>query len=408
MRVVHLVVGAGLRGLVAAHAARARGDDVHVLETRALPGGAVGTALLEGYRIETGTPFLRTPCTSTLEAVAALGQAPPWRALVAPFARADHGGLVPLVPGGGARLRLLAEALVPARRALAARRRAETLHDWVGRRFGSTARTRLALPLVRALRGAGPARWGAGDLVPDLLALETRRGRVLPGLGARRRAGAPWGWLPEGGMARLAEALADDLGPGLELSARVHHVVPGAAGRAARVVLHDGRGQEADRITLAVPAHEAAPLLAGADPAAAGALAGVDHAPRVTVALGWARGGAAPTSLDGAGFVRGNARVRALGGLWWSRLDPSTTPPGHDLVALGYGGDDDRAALDLDDRDLRRWAVRDLSRVLRRRVRPSFVHIARAPRGYELPHPGHRARWVPHEQRLAAGGVHLA
>ncbi|HEX9011640.1 MAG TPA: FAD-dependent oxidoreductase, partial [Holophagaceae bacterium] len=252
-----LVLGGGMAGLLAAWHLRRRGEPAVVWEAGEAPGGWVRTLDWEGAAAELGPQSLPwRPGDAADRLLRALDlpfdevpRRPRWAAL--------GGRLVPVPSHGGAflaspllspagRLRLLAGLLWPARA-----REGESLAAWTRRHFGREAAGRL-LPL--AARGLFAA--DAADLDPGVLSRpRTRQAR------------------PEGGMGALPAALARELD--LRLGLRARRLTPAPEGWR---VEGEGHAATSARVILALPAFEAAELLAPWAPMAAAALAEIPYA----------------------------------------------------------------------------------------------------------------------------------
>ena len=252
-----LVLGGGVAGLLAAWHLRRRGEPVSVWEAGDAPGGWVRTVAWEGAPAELGPQSLPwRPGDAADRLLRALDlpfevvpRRPRWAAL--------GGRLVPVPAHGGAflaspllslpgRLRLLAGLAWPLRPL-----EDESLAAWTRRRFGAEAAERL-LPL--AARGLFAAE--AEDLDAEALARPRTRQARLPG-----------------GMGSLPAALAGELDLRSGLRARRLEPIPGGWR-----VTGDGHETAAARVILALPAFEAADLLAPHAPGAAEALREIPYA----------------------------------------------------------------------------------------------------------------------------------
>lgn len=252
-----LVLGGGMAGLLAAWHLRRRGEPVEVWEAGDTPGGWARTVTWEGGFAELGPQSLPwRPGDAADRLLHALDlpfeevpRRPRWAALGSRLVPVPaHGGAFlasPLLSPAG-RLRLLAGLLWPARA-----REDEHLAAWIRRRFGREAAERL-LPL--AARGLFAAE--AEDLDAEALARpRTRQARLA------------------GGMGSLPTALAGNLELRTGLRARRLEPIPGGWR-----VSGDGHETAAARVVLALPAFEAAELLAPSAPEAAAALREIPYA----------------------------------------------------------------------------------------------------------------------------------
>ena len=401
------VVGGGLGGLTAARALLAAGVDVHVFEAGMRAGGVVGTSVVDGFvREHAASSFLggvsRGAYTLCNELGVAVEQASPrakrrWifidgklRAVPrSPFdlVRSD------LLTWRG-KLDLLREPLRPAHVA----GDDESMHAFAARRFGPEAARALVAPFVTGIYAADAHAISLAAGFPKLAALESHGGvvrglvrdvaRRIPGrvlglaAGKRPRKRPPRGlFAPAGGLGALVDALAAQLGPAVRLSTRIAEVAADARG-----VQVDG--ERFDGAVLAIPAQDAAPLVAV--PELANRLAGFRRAPTALVYLGFAERDV-PAARDGFGaLVAAGEAARVLGIVFESTVWGARAPAGHVLLRCIFGGGRDPGALELDDAALIERATRDVALVLGARGTPVHASVIRWQRGVAQYAPGHR------------------
>lgn len=348
-----LILGGGMAGLLAAWHLRRRGEPGVVWEAGKSLGGWVRTLDWEGAAAEVGPhslPWRPGDAADRLLRTLDLPfeevpRRPRWAAL--------GGRLVPVPAHGGAflaspllspagRLRLLAGLLWPVRA-----RKGESLASWTRRRFGREAAGRL-LPL--AARGLFAA--DADELDPGVLSRpRTRQAR------------------PEGGMGALPAALARDLD--LRTGLRARRIEPTPRGWR---VEGEGLAATATRLVLALPAFEAAELLAPWAPVAAIALREIPYASVET----WHSRHPGGTAVDGGhGFLVHPGEGSDLLGC----TVVHDGGPGLHLRSFLPLGARPWSAVDA---ALRRW-IPDLAE-------PDSVLRLEAPRALAAPPPGHRAR----------------
>lgn len=410
-----LVVGAGIGGLSYAWRASLRGERVAVLEAAPTAGGVLATVSRSGYRVERAATSIPSSARALLELLASL-PAPPaldaveqartqflWtRAGLRAVPRGPQELLTSALMGPGGRLRMLAETLRAPRRV----RRGETLEQFVQRRFGASVSRAFLRPFTRGVYGADPARLGAAEAFPQLVAMEQRRGSVLRALAHARGSGRRV-LLVRGGTQRLVESLAAALGPALRTGTRAVSLTPGQGGTPVGLRVAGGETFTAREVVLAVPAAAQAQLLAPHLPQVAAVLRSVPYTPLAVIAVGFPRAGA-PAVPTGFGFLRGaGVRARILGATFNSHLCADVAPPGHELLTVYAGGSEDPGFLELPEPAMRALVVRDLSRALGGRVAPSFMDVWRWPRAVPLFAPGHRGRMADAQQSCDALGVRL-
>ncbi len=350
MRFDVAIVGGGISGLATAYELVRRGRRVVVLERQVRPGGTAVSERLGGFLMEHG------PSTLNGASEAALGLS---RALGLEGARCELGDRVRrryLVDGGGlhgisthplgflvsgylspgARLRLLAEAVVPRR---AEDGDEETIEDFCRRRFGAEFAERVIDPLVAGIYAARAGEASVSALFPTLVEMERRHGSVCRGLARRRRGGRMPGsrlFSFAGGLGSLPRALAGALGGVVRSGIAVRRVRPAAGGYSIEA---EAAGSiEARSVVLATQPHVTARLLDGLDEAGAEAASAIAAPPLAVVFLGYPRRRVAHP-LDGLGFLGAEAEGRALNGAQFcSTMFPGRAPEGHVAVAGYIGG----------------------------------------------------------------------
>ena len=400
-----VVIGAGAAGLGAAHALRAAGRDVLVLEAREAPGGVMQTASCDGFHFERGPNSFRVgaPLLGLLRAAGSeslLEQAGPAsraRHLLRPNGLAPvplgplSAATTPLVSLGG-KLRLLAEPFV--RRGDGAR---ESVAEFVSRRLGGEALEKLVGPFLTGVYAGDERQLGAAAVFPSLVRFERERGSIVLGAlaaaFARGERGLAGSYSAHGGLGPFAAQLARALGDG---ALRCNHYVRSVArdGAGFRVALaHEEIAARA--LVIAVDAPAAALLLAPLDAEAAQLAAAVAYAPIASVSLGVAEG-ATRTPVSGFGFlVPRDLGVDLLGGLFMSQLFASRAPAGHELITALIGGARWRGVVDAADAEIERRVLAGIDRALGLRGVPRTLAISRWT--HAVPQPG-----VDHVARIAA------
>jgi protoporphyrinogen/coproporphyrinogen III oxidase len=398
-----IVVGAGISGLVRAHALARSGEDVALLEASEAVGGVMQTRRRDGFLLELGPNTVRpTPeLWSLVEELGLAGDAltsepklpryVSWQGELHALPASPLALLsTPLLSPAG-KLRLLAEPFVAK-----ARLPEESLHSFFARRLGPEVAERFIEPFVGGIF-AGSAR----DLVlsaafPALDRWEKEKGSLFRGAIAdkrRARTGAP---PPRGllsfreGLQALPLALAARLGKRLETAAPVHSLRPVPGGGWEFTMPSSVRTTE--RATLATPAAEAARLLEPFAPEAARALRAIPHPFLAVAHFSWPLSDL-PRPLDGFGHLTvPQPDRRVLGAVWSSRLFAGRAPAGQALVTAFMGGARDPAAASLSDDALAGIAARELAATLEARREPRLVLLTRYPRSIPQYVSGHAAR----------------
>lgn len=396
------VIGGGLGGLTAARALVAAGFDAHVLEAADHPGGVIGTSTVDGFvREHAASSFLGGQSRGAQALCGALGveidKASPrakqrWiyldgklRALPRnplQFVRSD------LLTWRG-KLDLLREPFREGRGATD-----ESVHAFAARRFGAEAARAIFAPFVTGIFAADAHDVSLEAGFPKLAELDASGG-VMRGLAKqaakamfRRVAGGrtvrpPSGlYAPRGGLGKLIDALATELGPRVHLNKRVRELAA-----AERGVLVDGEAWDAAVLAIAA---ETATGLVDKVPALASRLAAFHRAPAAIVYLGYPTA-AVPQAVDGFGFLTALGEdLRVLGVVFESIVWPERAPQGYVLLRCIFGGGRDPEAAALDDAALIEHATADVGRVLGARGTPAHASVIRWAHGIAQYQIGHR------------------
>src|SRR5579863_3948627 len=384
-----VIVGAGISGLVCAHAVRRAGLRPFVLEAGDRVGGCISTVRRDGC-IADGGPQTFAAAPSFMQLVSSLGldrrlqraaDGTPWF-----YA---HGRLAPAPSSPGAllaspllsplaKLRVLAEPLIGARATTAD----ESVAAFAARRGGRAVVDALVRPMIAGIYAGDPLQTSAQSAIPGLVELERRYTSVIVGTMARmfaRRTGPRPRRVPldfAGGNDLLTEALAAGQEPDIALNARATEIV--LRGANIEVVYASGGGGDdrsvvARHAVLATPAHETGRLLAVLEPEAAEVLANIAYAPMAQVALSYDRA-AIGRPTRGFGFLNGERTgLRILGCAFNSTMFADRCPPDRALVTAFLGGMNDPDVAAMRDDELVGIVHRDLQRVLDVRATPSVV-----------------------------------
>jgi protoporphyrinogen/coproporphyrinogen III oxidase len=318
-----------------------------------------------------------------------------------PFARS------PLFSPWG-KLRMGLDLVIPPRQASAD----ESLADFVRRRFGTEALEKLAEPMMAGVYNAMPDKQSILATFPQYPALERQHGSVIRGLLAARERehAAPTDELPafvsfDTGTHALIEALVAQLTGDLRLERAAERVerAAGSAGGAYRVALAGGGHLSADAVIVAAPAHEAATLLSGVAPAAAGWLGTIGYASIGTAYLALRRGDV-PHPLDGFGLVIPSREGRRIDGMTWTSSKwARRAPPDCILLRVFFGGPHTRDMMALDDTPLLAVVRDEVASILGARAAPLFQRVYRWPDGYPQYDVGHLERVAKIEAALPLG-----
>ncbi len=247
----------------------------------------------------------------------------------------------------GGKLRILLEPV--ARRAPA---EDESVYDFARRRIGAEPARILVDAMVAGVFAGDARALSLRSAFPAMAEMEREHGSLLRAMRARKAKGGggpfgPGGTLRsfDGGMQVLTDALAAALGPAVRTGKRAMAVT--REGDLWAVQSSDGEIHRADAVVVALPAPDAALLLARLDARFREPLEAIPLAPVTVVALRYAAGDA-PKAERGFGFlVPSGEPLRLLGVLWESTVFAGRAPAGEVLLRAMVGGarDPDGAAL---------------------------------------------------------------
>jgi len=391
-----VIVGGGITGLAAAHAALARAREVGstlsvtILEESPRFGGSLVTERANGFLLDAGPDswVSSKPQASALATALGLegrliGTSPEARRYFIAWGGRLHAVPEGLVLGVPTRLGALTGtglfswagkarmALEP----LVSRRPFdgdddESIADFAARRLGSEAAERLVAPLLGGISAGDASDLSVRSAFPQLVAMERDHGSLVRGMRAAMRArraspqprdqGSAFVSL-EGGVGDLVTALTDRLrGDGAKLRPGTGVVQIAPHGSAWAVHTRQGERVEADAIVVAVAAPVAAQVLGPLDSSVGQALSSLTFASTATVFLGYRRS-EVRHPLDGSGFVVPRALGRpVLAGTWVSSKWRGRAPDGQVLVRVFFGGTSGEATLERDDDALVRLAREEL------------------------------------------------
>lgn len=416
-----IVIGGGISGLAAAHAAsvRLQGKDVDVtvLERDADVGGKALTIRDQGFVVEGGpTGYLdNEPEVDLLVEAAGLtkvpaNQASARRFLVRsgrmreikanPLQFALSGILSPL-----GLMRVPFEFLVPKQ----TNGKDESVWDFAARRIGPQGADRLIAPMMLGIFAGDAKQLSLKAALPRLHDIEQQYGSLFKGLLAIKKtkknasAAGPSGVLtsfPEG-LQQLPRQLAARGRFTTRCNAAVQAVVKRVGGGWV-VKLEDGSALEADGVVFACEPWAMAALVKEQLPALAKPLDAIYCPPVAVIALGY--GPAAFEKVpQGFGVLipRGD-KYRILGCLWDTFLFNGRSPEKKLLLRTMIGGGVDPEGGSMSDLELIDQAKQDLAGLLDLKLQPLYQKVVVWPRAIPQYTIGHSDRVAAVEKELAA------
>jgi oxygen-dependent protoporphyrinogen oxidase len=412
------VVGGGITGLAAAHAAIEDGARVTLFEARSRLGGVITTSPFAGHpaldegpdaflaRVPWGVDLARALSLGDSLTSPAVGKAAVWWNGLHDIPQGLLLGL-PTDLFALSRSRLLSRRGKLRAATEVFRRRSDPDADSIGKyvrsRFGNEVHERLVDPLIGSIYAADTDDFSLAA-IPQLADLAARSRSVL--LAARHRPAAPGGpvfYAPKEGMGALVDATHKSIvaaGADVRCDADVTELA--ADGTTWRI-----DGEQFDDVVLACPARVAAGLLGPIAPSVATTLAAIPSAGVAMLTLAmpadhW------PRRLHGlSGYLVAKPQQRLVTAMsFGSQKWAHWASPDHVVVRVSLGRDG-LHALHLSDDDLLAETQLELARHLGIEAEPSAVRISRWPNAFPQYRPHHQAAIAAAERKLP-GGVALA
>ncbi len=435
------VIGGGIAGLTAAYHLQADDDpyggrrEVHLFEAGQRLGGVLHTEQVEGFRLELGPDSMlsRLPwgldlCRQLGVADELIGTSPSQRgvyvvcrgrlqrvpqglALVAPQ-RIWPFVTTPILSFAG-KLRLFAEPLIARRTA----EEDESLADFGRRRLGREAFDRLVQPLAGGIYMGDPELLSVRATFPQFVEMETKHRSLMlaaragaKGSFAHKSSGGPAYSMfvaPRRGMQQLVDSLVKGLDPRrvhIHCRSRVEKLLSktseGWVVDIVNAATRNARRETFAGVVIATPAHQAAGLLADADPHLSGLLEEIPYAGCVVVNLAFERDAVAHP-LDSFGFIVPHVERRSvLACTFCSVKYAHRAPDGGTLLRLFLGGGCHPEVLDWSDERVVGVVRSELQDLLGVERPPLFSRIKRWRRSMPQYHLGHLPRVQRIEERV--------
>jgi protoporphyrinogen/coproporphyrinogen III oxidase len=287
------------------------------------------------------------------------------------------------------KLRMGLDLFVPARRD----GQDESLGDFVRRRLGEEALTRLAEPLLSGIYNADVEEQSLLATFPRFRDLEVKHGSLIRGMLAakqmqrqvqtsqngRSRPKPPSFFISmRHGMVSLTDELRVRLYGDCRLETIVTGLVREENGR-YRLTLNDGEQILAGSVILAIPAYAAAKLVEDMAPNAAAGLRDIRYVSTGTLSLAY-RAEDVDHPLDGFGLVIPRQEARSINAITWTSTKFNhRAPVGHVLLRIFFGGTRSPYMPELDDKTLLTLARAELASLMGITGKPLFHRIYRWP-----------------------------
>lgn len=345
-----VIIGGGVSGLSAACELKGRGYNVVVLERQARSGGNAQSERFGGFLMEhgpssvnaqametvglsrdLGLDTLRTELSSGVKSRYLVGDGSLQGISTHPLGFLMSGYLSPR-----ARLRLMAEMLVPGRKSGTE----ETISEFWTRRFGREFSDKVIDPLVAGLYAGNADELSVGAVFPAIVEMERQFGSISRAVISKRLANGKmpgrrlFSWMD--GIATLPAALAADLGDAVRTGVAVTAINRTLSGFEIKTA--NSRKLAARAVIIATQPHVSAALLEKMDAGGAQAVSEI-AAPSVAVAYLGFRRDQVEHPLDGLGYLAPAGEKRLLSGaLFPSSMFQNRAPEGHVAISGYVGG----------------------------------------------------------------------
>ncbi len=399
-----VIIGGGVSGLSAACELKGRGYNVVVLERQARSGGNAQSERFGGFLMEhgpssvnaqametvglsrdLGLDTLRTELSSGVKSRYLVGDGSLQGISTHPLGFLMSGYLSPR-----ARLRLMAEMLVPGRKSGTE----ETISEFWTRRFGREFSDKVIDPLVAGLYAGNADELSVGAVFPAIVEMERQFGSISRAVISKRLANGKmpgrrlFSWMD--GIATLPAALAADLGDAVRTGVAVTAINRTLSGFEIKTA--NSRKLAARAVIIATQPHVSAALLEKMDAGGAQAVSEI-AAPSVAVAYLGFRRDQVEHPLDGLGYLAPAGEKRLLSGaLFPSSMFQNRAPEGHVAISGYVGGARAPEMARMSVEDITAVALEEFRDLLGVKGQPVVSRVRQWPQGLPQLTTGHAQR----------------
>ena len=399
-----VIIGGGVSGLSAACELKGRGYNVVVLERQARSGGNAQSERFGGFLMEhgpssvnaqametvglsrdLGLDTLRTELSSGVKSRYLVGDGSLQGISTHPLGFLMSGYLSPR-----ARLRLMAEMLVPGRKSGTE----ETISEFWTRRFGREFSDKVIDPLVAGLYAGNADELSVGAVFPAIVEMERQFGSISRAVISKRLANGKmpgrrlFSWMD--GIATLPAALAADLGDAVRTGVAVTAINRTLSGFEIKTA--NSRKLAARAVIIATQPHVSAALLEKMDAGGAQAVSEI-AAPSVAVAYLGFRRDQVEHPLDGLGYLAPAGEKRLLSGaLFPSSMFQNRAPEDHVAISGYVGGARAPEMARMSVEDITAVALEEFRDLLGVKGQPVVSRVRQWPQGLPQLTTGHAQR----------------
>ncbi|WNJ20932.1 protoporphyrinogen oxidase [Pontibacter sp. G13] len=377
------IIGAGLTGLTAGYTLKQAGVPYRIIEATQRSGGNIQSSTEGPYTLESGpnTLQLNDEIYGFLEE---LGLADDIQAAspAAKYRFILKNGVYRKLPTGplsllfGSTLTGHAKRKIWKERTLAAGGNPnETVDSFFRRRFGDEIADYLVAPFISGIFAGDARALLLNEAFPQLADFESNYGSVIRGMMKSRKKQEHKGPVSfKGGLQRMTDRLAELQAEHIQYNTPVTGIRQNGQGFE---VLTESEVLQADQVICTVPAHILAPWMEESHPTLAAALQAIKYPPVSVV----------HTSLNlvdlrhklaGFGALHNHLEhSNTLGSLFISTLFPDRCPEEEVLITTFVGGQKYPKRAQQSDNQLKEAVLRDYSKYLGLRGKPSFQKVVR-------------------------------